>query len=183
MLPVPTLEELSEFSGRGESEYNSFVNSALAQATLLMRFTTHITEMPEDADLAQVVKNGIMQMADGIYLAQDFDLINASPIVAQTMGSASYSRAAYGKYLEKIKAGQTTGLLWFDLAMIELGEPVNTIASDSWNLFERDLCTAVIDDAQNIIFGPIDIGKSDNVFGVSSQSPGEYLGYEGRNIF
>lgn len=154
-LTVPTVEQVSKFSGRPVSEYTAFIDEALLQAALMLKYAG-VTEMPEEEDEITLIRYAISQMADSLYLSQPFDKINASPIVSQSMGSTSYSRAAYGKFLERIKAGAVTGVFWFDLCVTELGVPVNEPESGSLILFERDLETYCIGDGREIILSPKD---------------------------
>jgi len=71
---------------------------------------------------AQLAMNGILSLADRVYLEQPYDEVNAKPFVAEHMGGYSYSRSSYGsKLLVGIQAGQPTGVFWFDTASTRLG--------------------------------------------------------------
>lgn len=85
--PVPTLSQLSTFSGRSESTYLAFNAQALAQATLLFSLQTEMTVPPEDTDLASLALNAILQMADSLYLAQPYVPLKAKPFQSETIGS------------------------------------------------------------------------------------------------
>lgn len=114
MLPAPSTTELSAFTGRAVDTYGTFVDQALAQATLLFGLRTGLTEMPADADLLQLAKNAILQMADSIYLEQPNAATVASPFQSETIGSYTYSK---GSAAGKAKDGTETGLFWWDLAL------------------------------------------------------------------
>lgn len=167
-LTAPTVEEIAEFSGRAETSYTSFINSAITQAVLMFRYSTCLTDMPEDSYDYQLALNGIMAMADSIYLSQPYDAINASPIVSQTIGSTSFTRATYGKFMERIKAGQDTGVFWFDLAVQNLGVcETDAVTSHSWSLFERELDRVVDTEGTGYVLGPKDVDPPSGLFQVS----------------
>lgn len=118
-LAPPTVADLATFSGRASNTFGEFVIQALAQATLLFYLATDLTEYPSDANLNTLAKNGILDMADKIYLSQPYREASASPYQSETIGSYSYSKA-----VNAVKKGDATGVMWFDLA-------VNKLKSDS----------------------------------------------------
>lgn len=97
MIPVPTVLQLSQFSGRPEDSYTSYAESALLQATLQFTIATEITAedwssgylAPDDMTLAI---NGIIAYADYIYLRQPYQQVIASPLLGETIGSYTYSK-------------------------------------------------------------------------------------------
>lgn len=137
MLPVPTVTQLAEFSGRAEASYSSFALSALRQATLLMKLRTCLVSTPAEQDKADLLLYGILELADDIILKQPFQEINAKPFSSETIMSYSYSKAA-----QKAKDGKKTGLMWFDLAVQELSACDSTgggeVTSGSMSIFEKD---------------------------------------------
>jgi hypothetical protein len=95
MWPVPSVEQLAQFSGRPVASYSSYASSALLQTVIL--FTT-ITENdvsdygsmdPNDQVLAT---QGILAYADWTYLRQPYQAAIASPMMSETIGSYSYSK-------------------------------------------------------------------------------------------
>lgn len=124
MLASPTIQDLATFTGRQTTDFNSYVTEALAQATLLFYLATDLNDYPENTSLATLAKNGILDMADKIYLGQPYREVSASPYQSETIGSYSYSKAATA-----IKRGDATGILWFDLAVNKLKAGSNTIGA------------------------------------------------------
>ncbi len=123
-LASPTVAELATFSGRATNTFTSYAVEALAQATLLFYLATDLDDYPTDANLAKLAKNGIMDMADKIYLGQPHKQAAASPYQSETIGSYSYSKAA-----ASVKKGDATGVMWFDLAVNKLKEGATSIGS------------------------------------------------------
>lgn len=94
MYPVPTIAELSQFSGRPAASYSSYANNALIQATVLFTALTELTDptslAPDDQLLA---KMGINAYADYLYLRQPYQQVIASPLQNESIGSYSYGKA------------------------------------------------------------------------------------------
>lgn len=98
MWPVPTLEALSLYSGRPESSYTSYAQSALLQATII--FTT-ITELnyagANDAgamlaDDIILANQAILAYADWTYLKQPYQQMIANPAMSETIGGYTWSK-------------------------------------------------------------------------------------------
>ncbi len=144
MLAVPTVEDLSEFSGRPADSYGPFAVSALRQATLLFSTITHLTAYPTDDDEAQLAVYAILQMADRLYLEQPSAQIKAGPFQSETIGSYSYSRASQ-LAVSSAKSGTKTGLYWWDLALELLTQAGATnITSSVISLLDDD----IVDDGE-----------------------------------
>lgn len=122
MLSVPTIEDLSDFTGRPSDSYGPFAASALRQATLLFSLLTRLTAYPTDPDQAQLASMAILQMADRIYLEQPSAQIKAGPFQSETIGSYSYSKSAQFA-ISASAEGSKTGLFWWDLALQQLTVP------------------------------------------------------------
>lgn len=136
MLPAPTVTQLAEFSGRPESSYAAFANSALRQATLLMSIRTCLADMPSETDKAELLRFGILELADRIVLEQPHQETKAKPFSSETIMSYSYSKSA-----QKAQEGKKTGLMWFDLAVQELsvcGDLGGEVASGAMSIFENE---------------------------------------------
>lgn len=98
MIPVPTVAQLAQFSGRPEVSYTSYAASALIQAAII--FTT-VTELnwgntadydALNADDQQLCQWGIMAYADWTYLKQPYQAMVASPAMSETIGGYTYSK-------------------------------------------------------------------------------------------
>ena len=114
-LAPPSVTELTVHTGREPNTFGAFALEALAQATFLFYLATGIEDYPENPNLAQLVRYGILDMADKIYLSQPYKEAAASPYQSETIGSYSYS-----KTIQAVKKGDATGVMWFDLAVNKL---------------------------------------------------------------
>lgn len=114
-IASPTVAELAAFTGRPSNTFGDFASEALAQSTLLFTLATELTDYPSDTSLAQLAKNGILDMADTIYLGQPYKESLASPFQSESIGSYSYS-----KITRNVKKGEATGVSWFDMAVSKL---------------------------------------------------------------
>jgi hypothetical protein len=121
MLPVPTTQELADFSGRPVQTYGTYAGQALTQATLMFSVATELEVWPDDPDLAQVAMNAILEMADKLVLEQPFQLAKASPFQSETIASYSYSRSASLARATAVGAAAAenigAGLFWWEAAM------------------------------------------------------------------
>jgi len=135
MLLVPSVAELATFTGKPESFYSSFAEQALMQAALLLAIRTGLSEMPTDDPDASLAKYAIMDLANKIYLESPYDEILAKPFSSETIGSYSYSKSA-----SAARNGESTGSMWFDLAVEQLSasDGVFDVNSSSISLFERE---------------------------------------------
>lgn len=121
--PVPTLAELAEFSGRPETSYTTYVNSAALQAAIM--FTT-LAELSADdynsltADDQLLANTGVQAMADYLYLRWPYQQALASPLQNETIGSYSYSKPIQemARNAQAIEVtAEKTGVDMFDLAV------------------------------------------------------------------
>ena len=100
MYPVPTLGQLSFFSGRPESSYNGYAIAALTLAAVEFTFKTEITNPTQfsgynnisAADAQQLATMGICAMADYLYLRQPYQGAIANPMQSENIGSYSYTK-------------------------------------------------------------------------------------------
>ncbi len=125
MLPVPTIDELSAFSGRPAAAYGTFSSMALEQATLMLSLVTKLTDYPDDPDLAKLARFAILELADRLFLEQPFAEYIARPFQTETIMSYSYSRTT--PTASKVQQGIKTGLFWWDLAIDELSLPGSSV--------------------------------------------------------
>lgn len=149
MLVPPTVADLAVFSGRESNTFGQFATEALAQATLLFYLATDLSVYPDDVSLTQLAKYGILDMADKIYLSQPYQEAAASPFQSETIGSYSYSRA-----VAAVKKGDSTGVMWFDLAVNKLKANGSGIgASGSIRGMEWDGLEVAADGKMQIVGG------------------------------
>lgn len=114
-LASPSVAELATFTGRTSNTFGEFAEEALAQATLLFYLATDLESYPENSQLEKLAKNGILEMADKLYLGQPYQEASASPYQSETIGSYSYT-----KLTAAVRKGDATGVMWFDLAVNKL---------------------------------------------------------------
>jgi hypothetical protein len=123
MWPLPSVNDLSGFSGRPAVSYTSYVNSALLQAALMF---TYLAERNQDdfgsmsADDQQLANTGVMAMADYLYLRWPYQQVLASPLQSETIGSYTYQKpfqemARNAQAMEVF--AERTGVDLFDLAV------------------------------------------------------------------
>jgi hypothetical protein len=121
--PVPTLGELSNFSGRPAVSYTSYANSALLQATLMFTILTELSagDYPGIVSDDQLLANmGIMAMADWLYLRWPYQQVIASPLRSEEIGSYAYSKPLEesARNAQAIEVtSDKTGVDMFDLAV------------------------------------------------------------------
>lgn len=125
-FPVYTVDDLASITGRDAASFTNapYVTQALLQATLLYRIGTNRSEMPTDETEAELVRYGILFMADAIYLSQPFHEILSNPFSSESIGSYSYSKAS-----SAVANGLPTGVSWFDMAvnMTSLGRDLDLV--------------------------------------------------------
>lgn len=98
MIPVPSVAQLSEFSGRPEVSYTSYATSALIQASIIFVTVTEINYgntsdfAALNSDDQQLATYGIMAYADWIYLRQPYQQMLANPAISETLGDYTYSK-------------------------------------------------------------------------------------------
>lgn len=182
--PVPTTDELAQFTGRPADSYSSYVNSALLQAAMMLTILAELTAddyggMP--ADFQQLANMGVMAMADWLYLRWPYQQVIASPLQNETIGSYSYSKpiqemARNAQALEV--TSEKTGVDMFDLAVRRLAKrrSMNGVFFGQITGFEhfgRDDAAKVKWDPREcrmVLVGPADFNKIDfQFFDVNAQ--------------
>lgn len=127
MLPVPSVAELAEFTGRPVATFGAFTASALAQATLMFSVVTKLKAFPEDPDQLQLALYAILEMADRLLLEQPYQSIKAGPFQSETIGSYTYSKSS--TITRTVEQGLKTGLFWWDIAVDELSLPGSSLGA------------------------------------------------------
>lgn len=157
MYPIPTISELSTYSGRDEATYNTAVaNTALLQATLRFTIVTEISDPAQingymalsQADMQLLAKQGILSLADSIYLQFPYQQAQASPFNSETLGGYTYQKNStfgMGGSMSRLAPAalelslDTTGIPLFDLAVRTLAR--RTLAAgifhEGMSLFEE----------------------------------------------
>lgn len=194
MYPVPTIAELSAFSGRDQATYTGYANSALLQATMRFTFLTEISDPSQVtgwntltvADMQQLALNAICALADSIYLQFPYQQAMASPLNSETLGSYSFQKSAQmgsGGSMSRMAPAalelsmDTTGIPLFDMAVQIMA--LRTITSGVWSggvtVFEngerkRRMGAFVEDrDGRRHVLGPEDFDNVEGLFSVNSQ--------------
>jgi hypothetical protein len=174
-FPVPTVTDLAEYTGRPESSFSAFADSALLQAAVV--FTT-LTELGADdygsldPDQQQLAQMGIMAMGDYVYLRQPYAQVIANPLNSEVIGSYQYVKPST---LEPRNAqalevtNDSTGVYMFDLAVRALAkrDKLMGVYSGAITGFEhlgRDDSVCVAWDCERqgfVLLGPADRDRLD----------------------
>lgn len=116
-FPIYTVQELANFATQPVELFDeTYANTHIAQASLLLRLATCLTEPPTDPMMLELFKNGILDMALKLDISANYREAKYSPFSGESIGSYSYSIM-----LAKIKSGDETGVTWFDLAVTQMG--------------------------------------------------------------
>ena len=128
--PVPTVEELSLFSGRPVVSYTGYAQSSLLQAAMMFTGLAELSAADYNsvgiaaglnlADAQQLANMGVMAMADHIYLRFPYQQVIASPLQSETIGSYEYSKPLQeiARNAQAIEVtAEKTGVDMFDLAL------------------------------------------------------------------
>jgi hypothetical protein len=134
MLQVPTTADMALFKGKDVNFYSIFAEQALLQAAFLLSIRTGLSETPDSEPGASLAKFAIMDLAHQMYLEAPYDEILAKPFSSESIGSYSYSKSA-----QAARKGETTGSMWFDLAVEQLSDLNGSydVNSGSISVFER----------------------------------------------
>ena len=190
MLPIPSVGDLAGFTGQPEQTYGAYATSALTQAALMLTINAELDTSDFDGfnpDDQQMVLNGIMAMADWMYLRQPYRQIIASPLTNETIGSYSYSKAqqqvARNAAAVELSA-EVTGVMWYDMAFRFLAKRTRTagVFSGGITVFEEgskvDRAMLLIRecDGRRVIVGPEEINVGNLPFDINApmfpQDPG-----------
>ena len=123
MWPVQSITQLSAFSGRPEGSYTSYGDSAILQATILFTVLTENSadDYPGMAPDDQVLANqGILAMADWIYLRFPYQQMIATPAMSENFMGYSYSKPPpiQVRNVQAVEIGATsTGVTLWDTAV------------------------------------------------------------------
>lgn len=168
---APTVAALALFTGRPQATYTTFAEQALIQSSLLFALVTGVSDVPDNADQAQLIEFAIMEMADDIYLKQPFVALKAKPFQSETIGSYSYSM---GSSAAKTLKGEKTGLLWWDLALKQLGQ-ITVISSGGIAVFNVDHNVWQDSDGNLQLVGPADVSRRGLTYNdLNVGYPGDY---------
>lgn len=184
MLPIPTVADLSRYSGQPAGTYSGYANSALLLATLMLTVKTELTsdEWPGMAADDQVLAlNGICAMADYIYLRQPYRQVLASPLMNETVGSYSYGKAMQemARNAQALEVtSEQTGVVFYDLAIQYLSKRQRaggvfhggiTLFEDRWDPDDEQIRMEIREeDGRLVIVGPSEINRFDQPLDINS---------------
>lgn len=181
MPPVPTIQQLAGWSGRPDSTYGPFANTALFRSTFKFMVVTEIVltdwNALDNADQTMATI-GILAYADNIYLSQPYQQAIASPFNNERIGSYSYGKTMQGiggsmsrmvtPALElKMEA---TGVDEFDWAVRLLAHRTRaagvftggiTVFEDGTMRYDNAELMVREDDGRVLLFGPNDVDRVD----------------------
>lgn len=172
-IPIPTVEQLSDFSGRPLYSFSPFAVQALTQATLYMSIVTELTDIPVDVLEQQLMTNGILDFGLVVYLEQPHQAVKANPFQSQTVGSTSYSKPVLymrGNAQANALRGEQTGIMWFDLAVQQLALRTQRggVYGSAMQVFDGctpdNLYIRTFANGNSQLLGPADMEQSNLVF-------------------
>lgn len=187
MIPVPTLSDLAAFSGRPEASYTGYATSALLQAALQFTILSELTPSDYDSldsDSQTLAQQGMVAMADWVYLRQPYQQAIASPMLNETIGSYSYGKPPPVE-MRNVQAQElgasSTGIVLWDLALQILSKrrAVMGVYSGQIMGFERDnndrrLSVTALrvnrHTGQVELLGPEDFDKYDIPFSINAEA-------------
>lgn len=178
ILTLLQISDLSNFSGRPQSSYTTYGNSAILQATIMFQTVTELQPAdqaalsPEDAQLANF---GILALADYIYLRQPYQAPIASPFTSETIGSYSYAKAQneVARNAAALEVtGEAIGVFMYDTAVRFLAKRTRAggVFSGSIGVFDHhpeapDQIEIRWHEGRMVVLGPDDLNKFDFPFG------------------
>lgn len=199
MYPVPTIAQMSAYSGRDEATYASAVaNAALMQATIRFTFLTEISDPSQirgynaltPADMQQLAQTGIVALADDIYLKFPYQQAMASPLQSETIGSYNYQKSlmngAGGGSMSRMAPAAlelsmaTTGITLFDMAVqiLALRTITSGVFHEGMSVFDEGERNSKLgaalyvedDNGRRFILGPEDHDRIGLPFDVNAQA-------------
>lgn len=135
VYPSFTKEDAALVAGVPATDYSSFIDEAIKQATLLFKIGTCLSAWPDNEVDADLARYAVLNMADAIHAAQPWQKVLRSPFNSETIGSYSYSKLSTA-----VSAGLPTGVSWFDLAISKLSvcdQNLGIPAHGGYNVFEE----------------------------------------------
>lgn len=123
----------------GVTSLESYIDTAIEQATILLETFTCRSEFPEVGTLDyDLMVNAIADMSLALYYSHFFKETKYNPYQSETIGSYSYSKVS-----SLLNQGLPTNVGWFDQAIQKLnicGDEVNAVGvySDAVTVFEND---------------------------------------------
>lgn len=116
-FPTYTVQDLATFATKEVDEFDEeYANTHIAQASILLRVATCLSDPPTDPFKLELWKSAVLDMALKLDITSNYRSAKYSPFSSETIGSYNYSIA-----LTKIKEGADTGVMWFDIAIAQLG--------------------------------------------------------------
>lgn len=197
MYPVPTIANMSAYSGRDEATYATApANAALLVAAIRFTFLTEISDPSQiqgynalsAADMQQLAQTGIAALADDLYLKFPYQQAMASPLQSETIGSYSYQKAfqSMGGSMSRMAPAALelsmaqTGIALFDMAVQILARRTLTsgVFSEAMSVFDEgersDKLGAALyiedDNGRRYILGPEDHDRVGLPFDTNAQS-------------
>lgn len=158
-FPVFDVAGLAKFTGRPAGSFTDYATEALEQALLFFKKATCLSEWPVNTDDALVATKAVYQLADYFVLSQPYAERLAAPFSSESIGSYSYS-----KMVNKITRRERTDLLWFDLAVEDLGQcGLGNMGGQTMGgigAFERDGNVVPQADGTGYLLGPADMDQN-----------------------
>ncbi len=129
-LTVPSTDLLAAFQHEEAVEDADWAAEALQMATDLLSLATGLEEDPADPTARRIARWGILDMAWYLLASHEDKEAVFSPFSSERIGSYSYQKAS-----NAARAGELTGVSWFDRAAELLG--LDTSGGRSWSSSEK----------------------------------------------
>lgn len=158
--PIFDEAEFALYTGQSSDSFTEYAETAFGQSVLLFKLATGLIDSVPDSPsyVAELVSNALMSMTEYLYYRQKHAEVISSPYRSESLGSYSYTLM-----LAAIRAGEDTGVSWFDIAVVQLGvneESGNYFTGGGIEVFEGDgeFTTGYGADRNIRLLGPTDFG-------------------------
>lgn len=174
---LPSTEQLEQFSGQDIAalyQDQSFVGVAIQLAADRLFLCTGLAGWPTSGFEQRLLTNGILEMAQHLYLAQPFKNVLASPFSSEKIGNYSYTKIS-----QALAKGEATGLDWFDQAVQYFQDVAGSSATRG---MEEDSIWVTVGDAETELMSRQLLGPSDlqpSPFGGEPSPKGYGEGFRG----
>lgn len=127
----PSISQYAQFIQNPElsSDEEAWAERGLRDGALLLSLATGISDDPKDAPTQRLVANAIMDMAQYLTIQRENAPSLYTPFSSERIGSYAYDiRMQTARYNQA--RGHPTGVMWFDMAVIQLQNVGSLVQSD-----------------------------------------------------
>jgi hypothetical protein len=132
MLSGLTTAQMASQMGVAEASLTAFASEALAQGQHMLQLVTGITAWPTGELELATAQRGVIELSEFIYYRNPYKGTLAKPFSSETIADYTYT-------IDKVRAAQPTGLMWWDEAVRLLtAEGSESVTYGGVSIFERD---------------------------------------------